>query len=271
MNRRLGLDRSLLGVVGALLIYGLLVLYSAGVTDVPTPASGAWERQLLWIGVGVVAAWATFRISPRLMEWAAAPVYAGGLLILLLTLVIGTGKGTAASSKSWISIAGFSLGQPSEFAKLATILMLARFLSNQRDEPRSLRDLVAPCLIAGIPALLVLKQPDLGSAIVFIGILFAMLFWAGTRFSLLFLLASPILSLLFAFSVWTWGAWIILLAILLWRWRPYVLEGITIGALNVVMGFIALPLWKSLHPYQQSRLLTFLNPSLDPRGANYQA
>ena len=271
MNRHLGLDRPLLGVVAALLTYGVLTIYSAGVTDVPTPASGVWEKQLVWIVVAGCAAWGTFSVSPRLLEWAATPVYAMGLVVLLLTLAIGTGVGTAAGTKSWISLGGVSLGQPSELAKVATILMLARWLSSQREAPQSLRELVPPCLIAGVPALLVLKQPDLGSAIVFGGILFAMLFWAGTRPSLLVLLASPVASLLLAFSVWSWGAWIVVLGILLWWWRPYLLEGIVIGALNVLMGFIALPIWKSLHPYQQNRLLTFLNPSLDPRGANYQA
>ncbi|MGB7211498.1 MAG: rod shape-determining protein RodA [Gemmatimonadales bacterium] len=270
-GRHLGLDRPLLGVVGLLLIYGVLMIYSAGITDVPTAASGAWEKQLVWIAAGIVAAWATFSVSPRLLEWAAPPVYALGLLVLIVTLIIGTGVGTAAGTKSWISLGGVSLGQPSEFAKLATILMLARWLSSQREAPQSLREMVTPLIIVGVPALLVLKQPDLGSAIVFGGILFAMLYWAGVRISLLVLLASPLVSLILAFSVWSWGAWVALLAILLWWWRPFVLEGIVIGALNVLMGFIALPLWKSLHPYQQNRLLTFLRPTFDPRGANYQA
>lgn len=271
MNRRIGLDRPLLSVVALLLVYGVAVLYSAGVTDVPTLANGVWAKQLVWIVVAAFAAWAAFSVSFRLLEWAALPVYGAGILILLLTLVIGTGAGTAAGTKSWISIGGVSLGQPSELAKIATILMLARWLSGLREAPQSVRELVPPCLIAGVPALLVLKQPDLGSALVFVGILFAMLFWAGTRPSLLVLLASPVVSLLMAFSVWSWGVWIILLGLLLWWWRPYVLEGIAVGAANVLMGFIALPIWKSLHPYQQNRLLTFLDPTLDPRGANYQA
>ncbi|HET7025572.1 MAG TPA: rod shape-determining protein RodA [Gemmatimonadales bacterium] len=270
-GRQLGLDRPLLGVVGLLLVYGVLMIYSAGVTDVPTAASGAWEKQLVWILVAIGAAWATFSVSPRLLEWAAPPVYALGLLVLVVTLLIGTGAGTAAGTKSWISLGGVSLGQPAEFAKLATILMLARWLSSQREAPQSLRDLVPALIIVGVPALLVLKQPDLGSAIVFGGVLFAMLFWAGVRIPLLVLLASPLVSLLLAFSVWSWGAWVALLGLLLWWWRPFVLEGIVVGALNVLMGFIALPLWKSLHPYQQNRLLTFLRPTFDPRGANYQA
>ena len=96
-----------------------------------------------------------------------------------VVLVVGTGAGTAQSSHSWLSIGGHQIGQPSELAKVATVLMLARYLSGRKEPPRSLRDLLVPGLIVGVPFLLVLKQPDLGSAIVFIGILFAMLFWAG--------------------------------------------------------------------------------------------
>lgn len=265
------LDLRALVAVGLLLCYGVAVLYSAGQTDVATSASGVWEKQLIWIGLALLAGTLAYSVSPRVLEWAAPPLYLFGLFLLMLTLVIGTGAGTAAGTKSWIAIGGVRLGQPVELAKLATILMLARWLAARREAPQTLRDMIPACLIAGAPFLLVLKQPDLGSAIVFAGILFAMLFWAGTRPWLLFLLATPVLSLLLAFTEWTWGLWFVLLVFLLYRWRPYLWEGLTVLGANVVMGFIAIPIWRSLAPYQQNRLLTFLNPTLDPQGANYQA
>ena len=269
--RSLGPDRPLILVSLGLIGYGLLVLYSAGQTDVPTPAAGIWQRQLVWVAVGALAAWGSFRVSPRLVEWAAPAVYWVSILLLLLTLVIGTGAGTAASSKSWLSVGGVAIGQPAELAKVAVILMLARMLAARREPPASLRELIPPCLVAGVPFLLVLKQPDLGSAIVFIGILFAMLFWAGVRFRLLFLLASPVLSLLLAFDTRTWGLWFIVLVTLLFIWRPFVWEGVAVFLVNCVMGFVAIPLWRGLALYQQNRLLTFLNPEADPRAAGYHA
>ena len=272
MPRTMGLDRPLLLVVALLAVMGVVILYSAGQTDVPNyAAAGAWKRQIVWIGAGVVMAAIAFRVSPRMLEWLALPLYVLALLLLVLTLVIGGGAGTAASSKSWIYIGGHALGQPAEFAKLAVVLMLARHLSNRREAPDSLWDLVPACLIAGIPALLVLLQPDLGSALVFAGILFAAIFWAGTAPSHLILLASPAVSLLLAFNLWTWVAWMVLLAFLLAIWRPYLLEGILVAAANSVMGFIALPIWRSLARYQQNRLLTFLNPEVDPQKAGYHA
>src|SRR5207247_2622777 len=132
-------------------------------------------------------------------------VYGIALFLLVLTLLVGSGAGTAAGSKSWLAIGGHRFGQPAELAKLAVILMLARQLAAMREPPSTLRDLIAPALIAGIPCLLVLKQPDLGSAIVFVAILFFMLFWAGTKPSLLLLASSPVIGLVLAFSTVSWG------------------------------------------------------------------
>ncbi len=272
MPRSLGPDRPLLIVVGLLLLFGLVVLYSAGQTDVPSfAAAGAWRRQIVWIMGGVVVAYAAFRISPRLLEWAALPVYVIGLLLLCLTLVIGGGAGTAASSKSWLYLGNHAIGQPAEFAKLATLLMLARHLSSRRESPETMRELVPACLIAGVPALLVLAQPDLGSALVFVGILFAMLFWAGVSPILMVILASPVASLLLAFNVWTWAGWMAVVSILWWAGRLYFWEGVTVFMANFAMGAIALPVWRRLAPYQQNRLLTFLNPEVDPQKAGYHA
>ena len=265
------LDRRLLWVSLALMLFGLLNLYSAGQTDVPTHAAGVWYRQFFWFLIGVVAGWAVFHISLRLLEWLAPALYAFSLILLGVVLVVGTGAGTAQSSHSWLSVGGHQIGQPSELAKVATVLMLARYLSSRREPPRAIRDLLAPSIIVGVPFLLVLKQPDLGSAIVFIGVAFAMLFWAGVRPRLLFMIASPGLSLLLAFNNWAWGAWMVAFTALLLAWRPYIFDALLVWFLNVAMGTVALPLWQRLAPYQQNRLLTFLNPEADPRAAGYHA
>ncbi|MEX2155788.1 MAG: rod shape-determining protein RodA [Gemmatimonadales bacterium] len=263
------LDKPLFAAVAALALYGLATLYSAGQTEVPTFVAGIWQRQLVWLGMGLIVAWLTFRTSPRMLEWATPFVYAIAVFLLLLTLVIGTGAGTAAGTKSWLSIAGHRFGQPAELAKVAVILMLARWLAGLREPPATLRDLIPPGAIAGIPCFLVLKQPDLGSAIVFIAILFCMLYWAGTKPSLLLLAASPVIGLVLAFSTVAWGLWIAILAGLLLWWRPYVWEGLAVMALNVLGGVLALPFWNRLAPYQQNRLLAFLNPDVDPRAAGW--
>jgi len=262
-------ERPLVAATLLLSLYGLLVLFSAGQTDVASAAARVWERQLVWLAMGLVAAALVQRVSPRLLEWSAPALYAAGLAVLLVTLAVGTGAGTAASSKSWIAIGGHRLGQPSELVKLAVVLMLARHLAGRREPPVTLRELAVPVLIAAVPALLVAMQPDLGSALVFAGILFAMLYWAGVKVSNLVLLASPVLSLLLAFEWWSWGAWIFLVGGLLILWRPYVWEGLAVLAANVGMGIVALPLWERLATYQQNRFLSFLNPELDARATGW--
>jgi rod shape determining protein RodA len=196
-------------------------------------------------------------------------LYAAALALLALTLVVGTGAGTAEGSRSWLAVGAVRIGQPSELAKLAVVLMLARHLGSRREPPATLWQLVPSAAIVGAAFLLVGLQPDLGSALVFIGILFAMLFWAGVSPWLLLLLASPFLSLLSAFSTLSWGIWIAALtALLLWQ-RPYLLEGLTLWLVNVGMGIMALSLWNRLAPYQQNRLLSFLNPEVDPRATGW--
>jgi rod shape determining protein RodA len=258
-------------VVLALITFGVLMVYSAGQTDVPTSARGAWVRQIVWIGLATIAAAVAFRINSRLLEWGAPGIYALGLLLLMITLLVGTGAGSAASSKSWLQIGGIRIGQPVELAKLATILLLARYLSSLREPPDSLRRLVVPGMIAAVPFLLVLRQPDLGSAIVFVGILFGMLFWAGVSPRLLLLLASPVVSLLLAADTRWWGAWMLLLFFLLLLWRAYVAEGVLIYLVNAAMGVLAIMIWNNLKPYQQRRLTSFLNPESDPVSAGYHA
>src|SRR4051794_28419763 len=264
-------DRQLITVTVGLVLFGLATLYSAGQTDVPTRAAGVWYRQFMWCGIGIVAGWMIFHVSLRVLEWVAPAVYAFSLFLLGTVLLVGTGAGTAEGSHSWLSVGGHQIGQPSELAKVATVLMMARYLSGRKEPPRSLRDLVGPVLIVGVPCLMVLKQPDLGSALVFVGIFFAMLFWAGVRPRMLFLLASPVLSLFLAFNTLAWSVWIIVFVLILIAWRPYVWDWVVFLTANLVMGAIAMPLWHRLAPYQQNRLLTFINPEADPRAAGYHA
>lgn len=276
MNR--GLSRQLLLVVALLSVYGLLMIYSAGQTDLisssPTwfrEIRWKWVAQSVWLVIAVAGAAVTYRISFRLLEWATPWLYGLGLLLLTATLVIGTGAGDAKSSKSWLAIGSIRIGQPVELAKIATILMLALWFSSRRAVPITLRGLIPPIMIAAIPALLVLKQPDLGSALVFAGTLFAVMYWAGVSVPLLVLLASPIVSLLLAWSTALWSIWMIVLFGLLLIWRPFIVEAITVYLANSAMGVLAFVVWAKMDSYQRARILSFLNPQGDPTRAAYQA
>jgi len=264
------LDRPLLLIVGLLLTYGVLVLFSAGQMDIPSLATGLWIKQLVWIGIALVGAFLTSRISPRVLEWAAPPLYLLGIVLLLVVLVAGSGAGTAASTKSWLTIGGMRIGQPVELAKLATILMLARWFTARREPPTTIQGLMVPLLIAGLPTLLVLAQPDLGSAMVFGGILFAMIFWAGVPIPILILLASPVFSLILSGSTVLWSIWMVVLFGLMLIWRPFLWEGIGVYLLNSVTGVLAIVVWNRMAPYQRGRIISFLNPEAFMATTGYQ-
>jgi rod shape determining protein RodA len=172
--------------------------------------------------------------------------------------------------KSWISLGGFRF-QPAEVAKIATILALARLLSLRNEAPQNLRELVAPTFLVAIPLVLVIRQPDLGTALAFVGILFAMLYWAATPVPLLLLLASPGLGLILSFDTRIWSLYVVALTLSLYfyRYRLYLVESVAVVLANLAAGTIALPLWRSLAEYQRNRLLVFLDPTVDPRGAGW--
>jgi cell division protein FtsW (lipid II flippase) len=130
-------DLPLIGIGLALSLYGLATVYSAGQTDVVTVAHYAWRSQIVWIGVAVAGAYVVSRAPIRLLDWLTIPMYLLSVLLLMVLLVpgIGGGAGTAASSKSWLVIAGHRVGQPSELAKITVVLMLARVLSAKKDAP----------------------------------------------------------------------------------------------------------------------------------------
>lgn len=269
MNRRWISDYPLFATALLLSLFGIAMVFSAGQTDVPTRVGGLYRSQFVWLVLGVSLAFGVSRASVRLLEWLTWPAYLLTVLLLVYLLGFGTGAGDAASSRSWISIAGHRLGQPSELAKVTVSLMLAKVLAERRDSPKSLLELWKPGVIVLVPWLLIMKQPDLGTGMVLVGIFFAMLFWSGVSLPLLLLLASPAISLMLAYDPRLWGAWfLLLLALVLW-YKPYVVEGVGLMFVNVFTGVIAPILWERLAPYQRHRLLVFLDPSIDPRKSGW--
>jgi rod shape determining protein RodA len=253
-------------------LFGVAMIYSAGVLNEPsTVTQDIWQRQLAWLVLALVAFSLIFRVPLRWFEWAALPAFVATLILLFATLIIGTGAGTAAGVKSWISLGGFRF-QPSEAAKIATVLAMARLLSVRKEAPQSLRDLLAPVAVVALPLGLVMLQPDLGTAMAFIGILFAILYWGGTPVTLLILLASPGLGLILSYDTRVWSLYIVILTLSLYfyRYRLYLVESVAVVLANLAAGTVALPLWNSLAEYQRNRLLVFLDPSIDPRGAGWQ-
>jgi len=270
--RRWSVDARLVCAVGGLTLFGIAMIYSAGEVHIPNPVTDqAWVRQLIWFGLALTAFTILARVPPRWIEWAAVPAYVLSMVLLAITLVIGTGSGTAAGVRSWIVIGGLSF-QPSELAKLATVLMVAKLLSQRGTKLNSLKDLMVPASVVALPLALVVLQPDIGTAMAFVGILFAMLFWAGTPVALLILVASPVVSLFISYDtrLWSWYIFAVIGFLYFYRYRLFLFESVALVLANFAAATISRPLWNSLATYQQNRILVFLDPEVDPRGAGYQ-
>ena len=115
--------------------YGIAIVYSAGQTDFPVPyILGAWKRQLGWFALSLAAGYVLFRASVRLVEWMTVYLYILSIVLLVVTLLFGSGAGTAASVKGWLTIGGVRIGQPAELA--TAYVMLADPLSSYTSVPR---------------------------------------------------------------------------------------------------------------------------------------
>ena len=262
-------DPTLAIAVLGLTVFGIAMIYSAGRLAVPDAAvTNAWRQQLIWLALSLVALAIVTRVQVRWIEWVEVPAYVIGVLALVATLVSGTGQGTAEGTKSWLAIGPFSV-QPAQFANLATILMLGRVMGGWREAPSTLLGLAKPIVIVAIPMGLVFLQPDLGTAMVFGGIMLATLYWAGVPLPILFLLVSPLIGLFTAIAPWVFSVYMIALTGFVFFYRLRLPEIIIVLGLNIAAGTVAAPLWNSLDQYQKNRLLVFIDPTIDPRGAGY--
>ncbi|MFQ6033100.1 MAG: rod shape-determining protein RodA, partial [Candidatus Zixiibacteriota bacterium] len=185
---------------------------------------------------------------------------------LLLILMLGSSKMGAVR---WFSLGGLNI-QPSEFAKIATIFALARYLAYSKCSIYNFRWLAVVLAITLLPALLILRQPDLGTSLVFLAILICMLFWAGVPIFYLFLIVSPFISLLCASHWLAWALFFLLLIFLLYRLRLNFLFSVGFLLCNLAFGMITPLVWNRLHDYQKDRIIVFLDPGKDPQGAGYQ-
>lgn len=158
----------LLGLVGVAMVFSA--------THATPGASHLYLKQLIYLGLGLAAMLACATISTQaLLDRLAVPGYFVLAFVLLLLLAFGQ---EVAGSKRWIFLGPVSW-QPSEFAKIATVLVLTRFLAARQERMHHWDTLFGAALIVGVPALLILKEPDLGTALVFVALLFVMLYAAG--------------------------------------------------------------------------------------------
>ena len=225
-----------------------------------------WYHHWITAAVGVVIALLLARLSLLRLRPLLIPIYGLTVISLVAVRMIGT---TALGAQRWISIGGVHV-QPSEFAKLAAILLLAAVLDRHPVERPV--DLLRPLGVISLPWLLVFIQPDLGTSLVFGALLLTMLYWSGMPFEWLVLLLSPLITALLA-GLFPWGlaAWIPLTLGIAYRSLPW--KKVALALVLTVQSAAALVtpwLWDNgLQDYQRDRLVLFLDPTKDPLGGGY--
>jgi len=217
-------DWALLAIVAAITGIGVLEIYSS--THASGMAGIQW-KQLMWVGFGIIGMLVISRIDYHVLLDQAPVLYLFGIATLLIVLAIGHSR---FGAKRWVSLGGGPNLQVSELMKLIIIIVLARYFSEVRTDRLTLTDLVKVAILTVVPVALILKQPDLGTAMVLIPVAVVGAFLAGIDWKHA-AVGVVLLGLLIPFG---------------WNMRHH------------------------LKPYQQQRIETFLHPEEDQRGAGYQ-
>ncbi len=241
---------------------GVVAIYSSTMERGATLAF----KQMTWIGIGLMVMFLVSRIRIKTLSAFAYLIYVGSIILLVGVLLVGTGP---QDTRRWFDL-GFFRFQPSEVAKLATVLCLARLLSETRNPGQTIRGILKVFAVVGLPAALILNQPDLGTALVISFLAFPMLYACGLDGLYLFFLMSPFLALICASEVVAWIVFIgfLVLVMLVGKFKASFVA--FIFSINFLLGSLAPRLWMSLAPYQRQRVLAFLKPQQYRYGAGFQ-
>jgi len=237
-------NKLMLAGILALLAIGVLFIYSACYISEDQPVRVLYLKQLLWIGVGLLLY--TLIAMNDYREWAKYSwwFYAGSIVLLVAVLLFGT---KMYGARRWLMIMGIHV-QPAEFAKLAIVLLLARMMSRPEFDHNSFPAVLKILSLVAVPFLLILKQPDLGTALAFLPVTFFMMFGGGLR------LKNMGILLMLGLIVASMAMGILFL--------PEKL-GMSEDRQMKVMGLTG------LSDYHKKRILVFMSAESDPLGAGW--
>jgi rod shape determining protein RodA len=290
----LEIDYALLFAAIVLSIFGICFIYSSGITSTGVLVSTEYIRQIIWASAGVMLAMALAMTNYRRLYDLSIYLYLGTLALLLFTCIFGR---QVNGARAWIGIGPFGI-QPSEFAKITTILFLARYLDSSKRSQNTFMRFILSCLIVFVPMCLILIQPDFGTSLVFIPILLVMTFIAGLSTAYVVFLGACIGLTAVLMVLPLWQSYILrdtlpsldilmnikfvgisvlaftaILAIAFFGYLRYrkryfywIAYGVAIVIFSLGASFMS---HKVLKDYQIMRLIVFLDPNVDPRGSGW--
>jgi rod shape determining protein RodA len=247
-----------------LIVIGLTAIYSSTFNH-PT-MSGNFNRQLVFSVAAIIIFFITYSLPTNSFRTITIPTYLLSLLLLVVVMVIGR---KVSGARSWLDLGPFGF-QPSEFGKIGTVLAMSAYLSRKNTDIDSFKDILLSLGIGFIPVMLILLEPDMGTAIVFLGTILILIFWKGISLFGLFIVLSPgFVAIAAIFGFYYFLASLILVLIVLMLFRKDIFFSGSIFALNLAAGFFTDYLYNALSPHQQKRIQSFIDPNTDPLGAGY--
>jgi rod shape determining protein RodA len=259
-------DFGLIIPVMVLMLIGLPAIYSSTINH--PVAGGNFQRQMLWAVVSFIVFVVMYSLPTNTIRMASVPTYLLSIGLLVLVLFMGR---KISGAKSWLDL-GFFGFQPSELAKIGTILIMSAFLSRKNTNLDSFKDILITLGIGIVPVGLILLEPDMGTAMVFLVLILTLIFWKGISLFGLFIVLSPAfvaLSALFGTIYFISAVLLVVLGLLLFR-KDIFFSG-SILALNLGAGFFTDFVFDALSPHQQKRIESFIDPMADPLGSGYNA
>ncbi|MCF7826453.1 MAG: rod shape-determining protein RodA [Candidatus Marinimicrobia bacterium] len=242
---------------------GLVAIYSIEAQH--ESSAGYFVRQSIWTVIGLIFFMVAFFTPRKVIHNLTYPAYGFGILLLIVPILMKSGGAVSR----WIVIGSIGF-QPSEFMKVILLLALAKYFADHKRRLSTIKELMTPVAMTLGPTILVLAQPDLGTALVYFGILIVIIFWAGIKPIHFFLLLAPLISMLAAFQTLSFFLWMgLIIVVLYFNHLPFWTK-IFNFIINVGLGGITNLLWALLKPYQQQRILSMLDSDSDPLGAGYQ-
>jgi rod shape determining protein RodA len=290
----LEIDFPLLFASLLLTVFGILFIYSSGLTSSGTVDSSEYTRQIVWASAGFVAILVLSLLNYRRVYDFSLYLYGGTILLLLYTCFFGR---MVSGARAWIGIGSFGI-QPSEFAKITTILFLARHLDSTKHSQNTVNRFAVSCIIVLVPMTIILMQPDFGTSLVFIPILLVMTFVGAISMRYIVFLGGCIVltGTMMVFPLWQetilQGAYPVVMILVnarfivtsvlalmaagavayfgYLRYRKRYFYWICFTALMLIISLLAsFVSHKVLKDYQIMRLIVFLDPNVDPRGSGW--
>ena len=250
-------------IVSSLITFGLITLYS--ISSDPLSINSSFMRQMIFIVFSLFVFFILNKINVKTIHDNSTLIYIISFLLCFVPFFFTPVENTYR----WIDF-GFFYIQPGEYLKCATIILIAKYLSNHQLEVKEGYIVFIPILIAFLSSFLVLNQPDLGTAVIIFAPVLPMMLWAGVNGFTLFLLIAPVITIIAASNNMIFNIWGILMFIIFMTFQGSLLKRVLIYFANIFTGLLFPFFWNDfLNGYQRQRFIDFLNPDLDPMGSSY--